>query len=105
TPNADAATAAAKPRTLKELGETLTPGVDYPPKLDAMAVHEALAGGLPYESKGVFGMSPHATPEQVQAALARVKFPNVEGSVQPTWQSIYDHHRVPPWLEDAKFGI
>jgi alpha-L-fucosidase len=94
-----------RPQTLAELGETPAPGVDYPPALDRMAVHQATAGGLPYESRGTFGMSPHATPEQVQAALARVEFPAVAGPVQPTWQSIYDHYHLPAWIEDGKFGI
>jgi alpha-L-fucosidase len=93
------------PRTLAELGETVTPGVDVPPALDAMAVKQATAGGLPYESRGVWGMSPHATPEQVRAALERVEFPEVAGPVEATWQSLYDHYRLPSWLEDGKFGI
>jgi alpha-L-fucosidase len=94
-----------RPETLEQLGETLTPGVQYPPELDRLAVHQAMAGGLPYESRGEFGMSPHATPEQVQAALAQVEFPAVDGPYEPTWQSIYDHHKLPSWIEDGKFGI
>jgi alpha-L-fucosidase len=92
-------------KTLQELGETLAPGIEYPPALDEMAVHQALAGGLPFESRGEFGMSPHATPEQVQLALAKVEFPKVEGSVEPTWQSIADHYWLPSWIEEGKFGI
>jgi alpha-L-fucosidase len=94
-----------RPETLTELGEQLTPGVEYPPELDRMAVRQATAGGLPFESRGEWGMSPHATPEQVQAALALVEFPAVAGPVEPMWQSLYDHHKLPAWLADAKFGI
>ncbi|HYO25150.1 MAG TPA: alpha-L-fucosidase [Lacipirellulaceae bacterium] len=96
---------APRAQTLRELGETLSPDVEYPDQLDRMAVHQALTGGLPHESRGEFGMSPHATPEQVREALARVEFPAVEGPFEPTWQSIYDNYKLPSWLEQGKFGI
>jgi len=94
-----------KPQTLADLNEQQAPGVDYPLALQRLAVHQATSGGLPYESRGEFGMSPHATAEQVQAALARVEFPKVDGPVEPTWQSLYDNYKLPAWLEDGKFGI
>jgi alpha-L-fucosidase len=93
------------PQTLTELGEQLTPGVEYPPVLDRMSVRQATAGGLPFESRGEWGMSPHATPEQVQAALDRVEFPALAGPFEPRWQSLYDNYKLPAWIEDGKFGI
>jgi alpha-L-fucosidase len=95
----------SRPATLADLNEQQAPGVEYPLAIQRLAVHQATAGGLPYESKGEFGMSPHATAEQVQAALARVEFPEVDGPVEPTWQSVYDHYKLPAWIEDGKFGI
>lgn len=96
---------APAPRTLEEFGETLSPGVEISPALSERAVKRATAGGLPYESRGVWGMSPHATPAQVEAALALVKFPPCAGPIEPTWRSIDEHYRTPEWLVDGKFGI
>ena len=74
----------AGPQSLADLGETPTPGVDIPADLGAQAVKRATAGGLPVESRGNWGMSPHATPEQVRAALEMAKVPDVPGPVEET---------------------
>ncbi len=96
---------ADRPKSLAEMNETPSPGVEIPSELGAQAVKEATAGGLPYESRGVWGMSPHATPEQVQAAIEMARIPDVPGPVEETWQSVHDNYRVPDWLADGKFGI
>ena len=31
--------------------------------------------------------------------------PMIAGPYQPTWESLRDHYRVPPWFHEAKFGI
>jgi alpha-L-fucosidase len=95
----------SRPQSLAELGETATPGVEIPADLGAQAVKEATAGGLPYESRGVWGMSPHATPEQVRAALALAGVPDVPGPVRETWQSVHENYRIPDWMVDGKLGI
>ncbi len=96
---------ATAPQTLEELGEQLNPDAPIPPALNERAVKRATAGGLHYESRGVWGMSPHATPAQVRAALRQANVPAIAGPVQPTWQSVDDHYRPPAWLVDGKFGI
>lgn len=96
---------AAPPRTLAELGEQPAPGVDIPPPLDAAAVARATAGGMPYESRGVWGMGPQVTPDQVQHALVLANVAPIPGPVQQSWQSIHDHYQQPAWLVDGKFGI
>lgn len=93
------------PRNLRDLGEQAFPSVEIPAALDEAAVKRATSGGLPYESRGVFGMGPHATPEQVRAAIELANVPAVPGAVSETWQSAHDHYHVPQWLADAKFGI
>lgn len=96
---------AVSPQTLKELGEQPFPGVEIPLDLDRAAVRRALAGGLPYESRGVWGMGPETTPEQVRSAIQLADIPAIPGPVQETWQSIHDHYHPPAWLVDGKFGI
>ena len=94
-----------RPQSLADLGETPTPGVDIAANLGAQAVKRATAGGLPVESRGNWGMSPHATPEQVRAALEMAKIPDVPGPVRETWQSVHDNYRIPDWIVNGKFGI
>jgi alpha-L-fucosidase len=96
---------ASPPRTLAELGEQPAPGVEIPPALDTAAVQRAIAGGLPYESRGVWGMGPQVTPDQVRRASALADVPTIAGPVQESWQSIHDHYHPPAWLVDGKFGI
>ena len=93
------------PRNLRELGEQSFPGVEIPHALDEVAVKRATAGGLPYESRGVFGMGPQARAGQVRAAIKLANIPAVAGPAVETWQSVHDHYHVPLWLQDAKFGI
>ena len=95
----------ARPQSLADLSETPTPGVDIPDDLGAQAVKRATAGGLPVESRGNWGMSPHATPEQVRAALEMAKVPDVPGPVEATWQSVHDNYRIPDWMVNGKLGI
>jgi alpha-L-fucosidase len=95
----------ARPKSLADLGETPTPGVDIPADLGAQAVKRATAGGLPVESRGNWGMSPHATPEQVRAALEMTRVPDVRGPVEATWQSVHDSYRIPDWMVNGKLGI
>jgi alpha-L-fucosidase len=92
-------------QSLAELNETATAGIEIPAELGNAAARRATAGGLPYESKGVWGMSPHATPEQVRGAIEMAKIPAVPGAVQETWQSVADNYEVPGWLVDGKLGI
>jgi hypothetical protein len=60
-------------QSLADLGEKPSLGVEIPADLGAEAVKRTTAGGLPVESRGNWGMSPHATPEQVIAALKAAK--------------------------------
>jgi len=92
-------------QSLADLGEKPSPGVEILADLGAQAVRRAMAGGLPVESKGNWGMSPHATPEQVTAALKTAKAPVVQGPVAETWQSIHDNYKIPDWMVDGKLGI
>lgn len=96
---------AVSPQTLQELGEQPFPGVEIPLDLDRAAVRRALAGGLPYESRGVWGMGPQTTSEQVRSAIQLADIPAVPGPVQESWQSVHDHYHPPDWLVDGKFGI
>jgi alpha-L-fucosidase len=92
-------------QSLADLNEKATPGVEIPAELGDRAARRATAGGLPVESRGNWGMSPHATPEQVAAALKLAKVPQVQGPVKETWQSIDDNYKIPDWMVDGKFGI
>jgi alpha-L-fucosidase len=92
-------------QSLAELNEKATPGVEIPDALGAQAARRATAGGLPVESRGNWGMSPHATPEQVQAAMKMAKVPEAGGPVKETWQSVSDNYKIPDWMTDGKFGI
>ncbi len=94
-----------RPQSLADLKEAPTPGVDIPADLGAQAVKRATAGGLPVESRGNWGMSPHATPEQVRAALKMAQIPDVPGPVTETWQSVHDNYRIPDWMVNGKLGI
>ncbi len=98
-------TSEARPQSLADLKETPTPGVEIPAALGAQAVKRATAGGLPVESRGNWGMSPHATPEQVQAALKIADIAAVPGPVKETWQSVHDNYRIPDWMVNGKLGI
>jgi alpha-L-fucosidase len=42
---------------------------------------------------------------EIVAEAAAAKTPVAPGPVQPTWDSIREHYRVPQWFIDAKFGI
>lgn len=95
----------AKPQSLADLKEVPTPGADIPAALGAQAVKRATAGGLPVESRGNWGMSPHATPEQVRAALTMARIPDVPGPVEATWQSVHDNYQIPDWMVNGKLGI
>src|SRR4051812_16495241 len=64
-----------RPRTLTEMGESASPGVEIPDDLGAEAVKHATAGGLPVESRGNWGMSQRTTPEQAKAAVELAKCP------------------------------
>jgi hypothetical protein len=48
-------------QSLADLNESPTAGVEIPPELGSRAARRATSGGLPYESRGTSGMSPHAT--------------------------------------------
>ncbi len=91
--------------SLAELNEKAIPGIEIPASLDARAAHRATAGGLPVESRGNFGMSPHATAEQSQRAVAAAKTHAIDGPVKETWQSIDEHYQLPKWMQDGKLGI
>lgn len=95
----------ANPQTLRDLNETPFPGVEIPDAIDRATVARAMAGGLPVESRGNWGMSPHATVEIVRAALERSHVPLVAGPAQETWQSVADNHQFPDWMIEGKVGI
>jgi alpha-L-fucosidase len=42
---------------------------------------------------------------QIRAALAAIDAKIAAGPCAPTWESIIAHHQIPPWYQDAKFGI
>ena len=44
-------------------------------------------------------------PRASAKALAEVKLGAEHGIFRPNWESIGENYRVPPWYEDAKFGI
>lgn len=41
----------------------------------------------------------------VAAALTQIDRKLAAGPCAPTWESIIEHHRIPQWYQDAKFGI
>ncbi len=52
-----------------------------------------------------FDMAPETRLAVVQAAVAAIPTPLPPGPVDPTWESIKAHYRVPQWFVDAKFGL
>jgi alpha-L-fucosidase len=51
-----------------------------------------------------YDMAPETRREVVEAAAAAApKIPS--GPVQPTWESLAAHYKVPQWFTDAKFGL
>ena len=51
-----------------------------------------------------FDMAPETRLEVVEAAAAALP-PIAGGPIQPTWDSVRAHYKVPQWLVEAKFGL
>lgn len=51
-----------------------------------------------------YDMAPETRVEVVEAAVAQLP-PLPQGPVQPTWESLKAHYRVPDWFVGAKFGL
>ncbi|MBX3435655.1 MAG: alpha-L-fucosidase [Pirellulales bacterium] len=97
--------AESETNSLERLGETPFPAVEIPPQLSRRAATRALAGGLPFESRGVWGMGPECSAEEVLGAIKDAGSPSAPGSIQSTWESLDTHYRTPQWLSNGKFGI
>jgi alpha-L-fucosidase len=50
-------------------------------------------------------MAPETKPEVVAAAVAAIPDKIPAGPVQPTWDSLKQHYKVPQWYVEAKFGL
>src|SRR4051812_43429409 len=52
-----------------------------------------------------FDMAPETRLQVVEAAVAAIPNQLPPGPVQPSWDSLKANYKVPPWFNDAKFGL
>ncbi len=56
------------------------------------------------ETKG-FDMAPETNLAVVEAAVRGIPVPMAKGEIQPSWDSLKAHYKVPAWFAEARFGI
>lgn len=52
-----------------------------------------------------YDMAPETRLDVVEAAVAKIPTKLPPGPFEPTWESLQQNYRVPPWFYEAKFGL